>query len=91
VSNIRHILNERTNSYGTFLEEAHISQELKAAMELGRNWSILPCDIKQSLEMVCVKVARILNGNYNYKDNFVDCIGYLQLVLDRLEKEYPEK
>ena len=37
--------------------------------------------------MVQHKIARILNGDPNYIDNWIDLVGYSQLVVNRLEKE----
>jgi hypothetical protein len=34
--------------------------------------------------MICHKIARILNGDPNYADSWVDIAGYAQLVADRL-------
>jgi hypothetical protein len=35
--------------------------------------------------MIMHKVARILNGDPNYADNWIDIAGYATLVADRLE------
>lgn len=35
--------------------------------------------------MIFNKVARILNGNPNYADSWVDIAGYAKLVSDRLD------
>ncbi len=43
--------------------------------------------MKESLEMNMHKVARILNGDPTYLDNWHDIIGYTRLVEKRLEKE----
>ena len=37
--------------------------------------------------MVQHKIARILNGDPNYIDNWIDLVVYSQLVVNRLEKE----
>lgn len=41
--------------------------------------------MKEALEMVQHKIARILNGDPQYLDNWVDGAGYFKLVADRLE------
>ena len=46
--------------------------------------------MKESLEMVQHKIARILNGDPAYVDNWVDIIGYVKLVLRDLETPDPE-
>ena len=84
--NIGEILQERGSRYGTFSEIALISQNIKSAMSHSRNWDKLPADMRECLEMLASKIARMLNGDWTYTDNIVDAIGYLQLVLDRLER-----
>jgi hypothetical protein len=34
--------------------------------------------------MIANKLARIVNGDANYRDSWVDIIGYAQLVLDAM-------
>lgn len=57
-----------------------------AAMRHSPNWQKLPADMKESLEMVALKIGRILNGNPSYIDSWTDAVGYAQLVVDRLER-----
>lgn len=78
------ILNERGSRYGSFLDHARITQNIKCAMENSRNWPTLPVDTREALEMVAHKIGRMLNGDPEYVDNVVDIIGYMQLVLDRM-------
>jgi hypothetical protein len=81
---ISETLAERGNRYGDFGEHARVTQAIKAAMIDSNNWSILPCDMKEALEMVAHKVGRILNGDPDYHDSWHDIIGYTKLVADRL-------
>ena len=83
---IEQILEERGSRYGDFGSHAIITQNIKAAMRHSLNWAKLPNDMKESLEMVAHKVGRILNGDPTYADSWVDIVGYVQLVVDRLER-----
>lgn len=83
---IEAILAERGSRYGDYAEVSLVSQNIKSAMRHSRNWRHLPADMKESLEMTANKLARLLNGDWAYTDNITDMIGYLTLVLDRLEK-----
>jgi hypothetical protein len=83
-TNVDAILNERGSRYGNFLDHARITQNIKCAMENSRNWPTLPVDTREALEMVAHKIGRMLNGDPEYVDNVVDIIGYMQLVLDRM-------
>jgi hypothetical protein len=39
---------------------------------------------REALEMIAHKIARIINGDPNYADSWVDIAGYAKLVADRL-------
>lgn len=76
-------LTERGRRYGVFSSHAQITQALKTAMRQG-NWQRLSDDQKECLEMIAHKIGRILNGDPDYDDNFLDIAGYAKLVADRL-------
>lgn len=84
-SGIDTILDERGKRYGKFTNHADISQDFKHRMQGCASWPKLAPDQKEALEMIAHKVARILNGDPNYADSWVDIAGYAQLVADRLE------
>lgn len=78
------ILNERGSRYGPFTGHADVTQKIKHAMSRGASWHKLAPDQKEALEMVAHKIGRIVNGDPNYDDSWVDIVGYVQLVVDRL-------
>lgn len=78
------ILEERGQRYGVFADHANIAQSLKDEMRTSPGWKRLAPDQREALEMVQHKVARILNGDPNYADSWVDIAGYSQLVANRL-------
>lgn len=77
-------LAERGSRYGRFRDHAVIAQGIKEAMWNTPGWARLEADQKQAIEVISDKLARILNGDPNYVDNWHDIIGYAQLVEDRL-------
>lgn len=81
---IREVLNERGKSYGEFKEHARIAQALKDVLKSGPSWKRTSSSQREALEMVCHKMARTVNGDPNYADNFVDIAGYSQLEVDIL-------
>ena len=83
-THITAILAERGQRYGRFLEHARISQNIKAALADSPNWSSLDPDMKEALEMIAHKAARILNGDPTYQDSWQDIVGYSKLIADRL-------
>lgn len=80
------ILSERGARYGTFKKHAEVSQDLKDvvrhACEARSKW--LESDQKEAIEMICHKLARIINGDADYADSWDDIAGYAKLVADRL-------
>lgn len=84
---IQEVLTERGNRYGEFSNHAFIAQELKAVMQDTDNWKSdkLSPDMKEALEMIQHKIARILNGDPSYKDSWVDIAGYSTLVANALK------
>lgn len=78
-------LAERGTRYGVFRQHARIAQHLKQIIFHYRNKGDLEDDQVEALEMIAHKIARILNGDPNYHDSWVDIAGYAKLVADRLE------
>lgn len=86
-TDVKTMLAGREARYGTFEGHARISQDLKAVMHERSGWDNLKPDQREALEMIQHKIARILNGDPNYADNWIDIAGYATLVANRLEKE----
>ena len=83
-STVETILKERGKRYGEFKDHAVISQSLQDVMRAAPGWIRLAPDQKEALTLVQHKVARVLNGDSDYADNYVDIAGYAQLVANRL-------
>lgn len=81
-------LTERGARYGKFKDHAKITQELKRAIfrHMDNVSRVEPdADQLEALEMICHKIGRIVNGDPDYVDSWVDIAGYAKLVADRLE------
>lgn len=81
------VLNERGSRYGVFTGHAQITVELKRTIRLHLNarGKKLADDQQEALDMICHKIGRIINGDPDYADSWVDIAGYAKLVSDRLE------
>jgi DNA-binding transcriptional regulator LsrR (DeoR family) len=81
------VLEERGTRYGPFLSHAAITQRLKTVAHQFANerGTKLVVDQAEALDMIFHKIGRILNGDPNYADSWVDIAGYAKLVADRLE------
>jgi transposase len=81
------ILDERGSKYGSFLGLSQVTQRLKAVAHqfAGQNNKTFDADQAEALDMIFTKIGRILNGDPNHIDSWVDIAGYAQLVADRLQ------
>lgn len=82
---IEEILNQRGNRYGNFYDNSKISQTLKDTLHT-KNIALADPYIKEALDMICHKLARIACGDVTYVDSWVDIAGYATLVAFNLEK-----
>jgi len=81
---LKKTLEERGSRYGDFREHALIAQDLQDVMRLADGWKRLNPHQRQALSVIADKIARILNGDPNYADNWHDIQGYARLVEERL-------
>lgn len=79
-------LNERGSRYGDFADHAVIAQQLQDTMRATSGWKRLDATKRQALSVITDKIARILNGDPEYADNWHDIQGYARLVEERLPK-----
>lgn len=87
------ILVNRGKRYGSFEGHAAISQALQKVVadgftnrEDGKTIEDMTPSQREALFMVLHKVARIVNGDFNYDDSWRDIAGYATLVVDLLNK-----
>lgn len=85
-STIDDTINYRGQNYGKFEGTAGAAQALKNAFryQMRIREKYLDPDQQEALEMILHKIARIINGNPDYVDNWHDIAGYAKLVEDRL-------
>lgn len=81
---VKNILRERNTRYGDFDTHADITYAIKDVMQKTDNWGKLSNAQKESLDMIAHKIGRILNGDPDYRDSWVDIAGYACLVADAL-------
>lgn len=75
----------RHDTHGTFVSAARISRNIKRAFYSSRNWHNIPDDMAEALDMVANKIGRILDGDFNHVDHWVDLSGYPTLIVKRLK------
>ena len=78
------LLNEREKTHGNYADVACVAQALKFALAHGPTEE-LPDVHRESLDLICTKIARIVCGDHNEPDHWTDIMGYAKLVLKTLE------
>jgi hypothetical protein len=79
-------LTDRGQQYGLYKGHAQVTQSIKRIMaEHARANNKTFTDTQwESLEMIANKIGRIVNGNPDHRDSWLDIAGYAQLVSDEL-------
>jgi hypothetical protein len=80
-------LDARAQDYGTFRDGAAMMQGIKRLLaEHARvHDKTFADDQWEALEMIVHKIGRIVNGNPDKVDSWVDIAGYATLIADRLQ------
>jgi len=80
-------LDARAANYGKFKDGAELMQAIKRTMaaHAAKHDKTFADDQWEALEMIVHKIGRIVNGNPNVTDHWVDIAGYATLIADRLE------
>jgi len=80
-------LNTRAQDYGKFKDGAALMQGIKRLLadHARAHDKLFADDQWEAIEMIVHKMARIVNGNPDKVDSWVDIAGYATLVSDRLQ------
>lgn len=76
--NVESILDERKKTHGSFEMNAQLSQGLKGVFRYGHE----PVKVahREALDMIALKLSRILSGQADFKDHWDDIAGYAKLA-----------
>ena len=85
MKNVNQVLTERGKTHGCWAQQAGVAQELKAVIRSGDRGQLSKSQ-REALEMIAHKISRILCGDPDHKDHWVDIAGYATLAA----KELPE-
>ena len=86
-SNVDKTLDARAQMYGKFKDGAALMQAIKRTMaaHASKHDKTFADDQWEALEMIVHKMGRIVNGDPDVVDHWVDIAGYATLIADRLE------
>jgi hypothetical protein len=79
------ILAERSKTHGSFAANALVAQRIKEVFHGSPSWAKMTDEMRESLDLIALKLSRILTADPAYKDNWVDVGGYAQLVARSLD------
>ena len=86
MTTLNEILNDRSKTHGKYGDQAQLSVRLKRIMKTD-NLSFVQ---QEALDMICHKMARIVCGDPDFADHWLDIAGYAQLVYIELDKNIEE-
>ena len=73
------LLAVREATHGNFADTALHAQRFKLVMHAAPNFYALRPELRESLEMMATKMARILSGNADHADHWDDIGGFARL------------
>ena len=80
------LLVEREKTHGSFAINAKISQTLKNTFSDAHYKGVgMPDAQIEALDMIALKLSRILSGQANFKDHWDDIAGYAKLASEACE------
>ena len=80
---IDNVLKQRNSIHGDFEKTARLAQCLKATIRHHVAVDLTKVQ-RESLDLICTKIARICTGNPNVADHWFDIAGYAKLVYNKL-------
>lgn len=77
------IIAEREKTHGSFSSKARFIQVIKDVIRDPAGYDDLHPAQREALDMIAVKIGRILYGDPNEPDHWLDIAGYASLVAER--------
>lgn len=75
----------RRSVYGSFSDNAAVAQAIKNSMRAHEGWEGLPSTMKEGLDLIALKMSRIVTGDWRHKDNPHDIGGYAKCMEDFID------
>ncbi len=77
---VENTLENRNGCHGDYPQQAATAEALKNVMKAGKFWKMMTPVQRESLDIIAVKISRILTGNPNHADHWHDIQGYARLA-----------
>lgn len=86
---IEDTLAQRAQTHGDYADQARAAQFMKQLLRACPRWRHLSLPQMESLELIAMKLSRIVHGNPDEPDHWKDIAGYAQLIVKELSKDEP--
>lgn len=73
------LLQEREKTHGSFERNAHFYCKIQEVFRDANHFAMSPV-YRNSLDMIALKLSRILSGQADFKDHWDDIAGYAKLA-----------
>ena len=84
----KNIIIDRESTHGPYELQADIATEIVSAMNGDYCFFCdLPNQHQHALTMIATKLSRIITGDHNHEDHWVDIQGYCERVLELLREK----
>jgi len=77
------LLIERSQTHGSFEDNAIISQSIKRMLRASPGWETITDIEREAMDMIALKFSRILSGRSLEKQHWEDVVGYAKLIEER--------
>lgn len=84
---VSRILAVRSDTHGDFSDNARIAQSAKELWRTTPNWHKMAPYQREAIDLLTIKLARILSGDYDCEEHWNDLAGYPSLVSGRLGEQ----
>jgi len=83
------LLQDRARTHGDYAMTAKTSQILKEIIRNSPSYDDMDAAMRESMEMIAVKMARIMCGDPFERDHYTDIAGYATLIVQELDHADP--
>jgi hypothetical protein len=87
VSDIQNLLHARSATHGNFGNVANTAQRIKRVLHDTDGWPFLSDEQAESLDMIAMKIARVLSGDPSHSDHWEDIEGYARLISNKIASD----
>lgn len=88
MTDINSLLTEREKTHGNFADVARVACAIRSLA--GMSSHVMDDVLVEALSMIASKQGRIISGDHDCKEHWLDIAGYAMLAVNYLERGKPE-